>query len=466
MKHFAALLGALLFFFSPTVVFAAEPQPSGQTSGWDLIFTDEFNGTALDLTKWIMCNPSFASSCNPWNNEKEKFNTSSSGNQNIVVSDGVLHLVTTKDSKGQIWSGMVSTGPNKFNYNQPGYQSFQFTYGYYEGRVRMPKGNGFWPSLWMLPDQDKYGAWPDSGEYDVVEIPGNTPTEYHFTSHWGPNGSGICGHPCTPQQATIADSSADYHTYGFDWEPDGLTWYVDGQKMGNKVTDPGAIKQTPFYIIANFSVGGDWGPLHGAPDATTKFPASMDIDYLRVWQKSVGTQVSLNLLFHGIGTGGDSSNAQSNGTTNPIHVQRPVTVDVLNPQNQVVLTKEGVVTFNPTTGNFTGDILLGNTLSSGMYSVRVKTDQYLRTLVPGIQTITQGQTLSLPQTVFVAGDITGDNALNIADYNVLMGCYSDLSAAISCTAANQGFADLTDDGKVNQFDYNLFLRELNNNGGQ
>jgi hypothetical protein len=130
------------------------------------------------------------------------------------------------------------------------------------------------------------------------------------------------------------------------------------------------------------------------------------------------------------------------------------------------MTKQGVVTFSPANGNFTGDIVLDNTLVSGTYSVRVKGDQYLRTLIPGIQTITQGQSLSLPQTVLIAGDITGDNVLNISDYNVLMGCYSDLSAAISCTQANQGFADLTDDGNVNQFDYNLFLRELNNNGGQ
>lgn len=466
MNHFVTLLVSFAFLFSPSITFAADPQPAGQAGGWDMVFNDEFTGTSLDLTKWIMCNPSFASSCNPWNNEQEKYNTAQTGNKNIIVSDGVLHLVTTKESNGQIWSGMISTGPNKFNYNQPGYQSFQFTYGYYEGRVKMPKGNGFWPSLWMLPDQDKYGPWPDSGEYDVVEVAGNDPTKYHFTSHWGPNGSGICGHPCTPQVATVVDMSAGYHTYGFEWQPDGLTWYFDGQKMGNKITDPGAIKQTPFYIIANFSVGGSWPPLNGAPDGSTKFPASMDIDYLRVWQKSTGTKISLDLLFHGIGEGGDSSNAQSGGTSNPIRVQRPVTVEVLNTQNQVVASNDGVVTFNPSSGNFTGEITMGNTLASGAYTVRVKSEQYLRTLVPGIQTITQGQPLSLAQTVLITGDITGDNVLNIADYNVLMGCYSDLSAAVSCTNENNTLADLTDDGQVNHFDYNLFLRELNNNGGQ
>lgn len=268
---------------------SGNPAPNGPTGDWHLVFSDEFNGNTLDLSKWIMCNPSFATSCLPYNEEQQKFNVAQTNNENVKVSGGNLHLVTTKDSSGQIWSGMVSTGPNKFNYDQPNYQPFEYTYGYYEGRVKFPKGNGFWPSMWMLPDQDKNGPWPDSGEYDVVEIAGNDPTKGHFTAHWGPNGSGDCGHPCTPQEETISDASADYHTYGFDWQPDGLTWYVDGKQVGNKITDPNAIRNHPFYIIANFSVGGSWPPLNGAPDSSTVFPASMDIDYLRVWQKGAAT---------------------------------------------------------------------------------------------------------------------------------------------------------------------------------
>lgn len=265
------------------------PAPNGPTGSYHLIFSDEFNGTSLDLSKWIMCNSSFASSCIPYNEELEKFNVALTNNENVKVSGGQLHLIATKDSSGQIWSGMVSTGPNKFNYDQPNYQSFQYTYGYYEGRVKFPKGNGFWPSMWMLPDQEKYGGWPDSGEYDVVEIAGNDPTKGYFTAHWGPNGSGTCGHPCTPQEETIPNAADGFHTYGFNWEEDGLTWYVDGQQMGEKVTDPAAIRNTPFYIIANFSVGGTWPPLNGGPDSSTVFPASMDIDYLRVWQKGAAT---------------------------------------------------------------------------------------------------------------------------------------------------------------------------------
>jgi len=260
-----------------------DPMPTGVPGSWKLKFNDDFNGSSLDLTKWIMCNPSFGNGnpCTPWNNEQQLFNTATTNNPNVTVTNGQLHLTATKTG-GQIYSGMVSTGPDKFNYKNPGYQSFQYTYGIYEGRVKFPKGNGFWPSMWQLPDQDKYGGWPDSGEYDVVEIAGNKPNYAYWTAHWGGSG-GECGHPCGGGEGSIADASAGFHTYALDWEPDSLTWYVDGVQKA-KVTDKGGIQTHPFYIIANFSVGGDWGPLQGAPDGSTPFPTSMDIDYLRVWQ--------------------------------------------------------------------------------------------------------------------------------------------------------------------------------------
>jgi hypothetical protein len=260
--------------------------PLGVPGQWKLAFSDDFDGAALDYTKWQLCNPSFRALCLPWNNELEIFNTAVADNANVRVADGQLHLVATKDASGQIHSGMVSTGPwpAEFGPRPAGYQGFSYTYGYYEGRVRIPRGNGFWPSLWELPvAAEQHGGWPDSGEFDVFEIPGNDPTEYHFTAHWGGTG-GECGHPCSAQQAVISDAAENWHTYGLDWEPDGLTWYVDGKKMGETITDPAAVKNYPFYIIANFSVGGDWGPLRGGTDGSTPFPASMDIDWLRVYQ--------------------------------------------------------------------------------------------------------------------------------------------------------------------------------------
>ncbi|WP_256788780.1 family 16 glycosylhydrolase [Frankia sp. AvcI1] len=283
---------------SPTTSPPAGPTgPVGQTGAWTLPFADDFTGTALDLSRWVLCNPSFASSCQPYNREQETYNTAPTGNGNVSVSGGQLHLTATQ-SGGKIYSGMVSTGPDVFGANNPGYHPFQFTYGYYEGRVRVPSGNGFWPSLWMLPDQRVYGGWPDSGEEDVFEIAGNDPTTVHLTEH-----DAVSGQAGDTATATITgpDTAADFHVYGFDWEPDHLSWYIDGHRARlsicteiyaanhpgecNGYHDPAAFKAYPFYLIANLSVGGNWPPLHGGPDSTTRFPASMDLDYLRVWQR-------------------------------------------------------------------------------------------------------------------------------------------------------------------------------------
>jgi hypothetical protein len=109
---------------------------------------------------------------------------------------------------------------------------------------------------------------------------------------------------------------------------------------------------------------------------------------------------------------------------------------------------------------------MGTSLSTGVYTVKVKSPQFLRTLVPGIQNITAGTSNQMPVTILVNGDINGDNTLNILDYNILMGCYSDFLPPASCTPANEELSDLDDDLFVNQFDYNLFLRELTNRDGQ
>lgn len=273
---------------SPTGTPGVAGRPLGSTGNWDQIFNDEFNDTNLDLTKWLLCNPSYVSSCVPYNSEQQHYNQALTGNTNVVESGGQLHLKATKIG-GTINSGMISTGPNVFNSPQPGYTPFMPTYGFYEIRAKVPAGKGFWPSAWMLPDQAAHGAWPNSGEYDVFEIPGNDPTKYHYTAHWGTTGSGACGHPCSNQIATITNAANAFHVFGFSWHPDGLRWYVDGVQKGNTITDPSAIKNYGFYLMANLAVGGTWPPLAGGPDSTTPFPSQMDIDYIRFWQKESTT---------------------------------------------------------------------------------------------------------------------------------------------------------------------------------
>ena len=184
------------------------------------------------------------------------------------------------------------------------------------------------------------------------------------------------------------------------------------------------------------------------------------------------TRFALTLLLHGIGNSGDSANetASSLSNQNPKTTTRPVTVDVFtsNPttgQITAVTSKTGTVTFQPATGNFMGTIAMGTILQNQTYLVKVKTEKYLRRTA-GIPTVTAGTTIQLPQVTLIAGDAFSDNSLDVLDYNLLYGCYSGDAPARNCTTEQKFQADLNDDGNVNQYDYNLFLRELGNRTGE
>ncbi|MEK7571789.1 MAG: hypothetical protein AAB553_05955 [Patescibacteria group bacterium] len=177
-----------------------------------------------------------------------------------------------------------------------------------------------------------------------------------------------------------------------------------------------------------------------------------------------GTTLKLNLLLHGLGTGGDNANPTATGNFNPLRPNKPVTIEFYNNQNTLIGTKPTTVTFNQGTGTFTGEVTIGS-LPNGSYIIKVKGDQYLKTQFPGIQDITAGL-ITLPPVDLVTGDINNDNQLNIVDYNILMGCYSDFLPASNCTDQTKLQSDITDDGDVNQYDYNLFLREIGNRTGE
>jgi beta-glucanase (GH16 family) len=268
-----------------------------------LIFDDEFNGTTLDTNKWQTCNPAFTADANfytinknkgecrtPYNTEQQIFrmsNSPDSVNPNIKVNGGILHMIATKEN-GQVYSSMISTGRKIDMYDYKGFNGFGYTYGYFEGRAKFARGNGFWPSFWMRPfDVNANGGWPNNGEYDIVEVLGGSsngpqcaprmdPTKVVFTRFDNTTGA----NPDT-QCFTVADTSADYHTYGFEWAPGVLKWYFDGKLM--RTINNGAIKNYPFYLTANFSLcapGGFGGPC----DGSTPFPSEYDVDYMRVFQ--------------------------------------------------------------------------------------------------------------------------------------------------------------------------------------
>ncbi len=174
------------------------------------------------------------------------------------------------------------------------------------------------------------------------------------------------------------------------------------------------------------------------------------------------TDLNLNVLLHGIGESGDNRNPASDfSNKNPVHSERKAVVEVFNNKNQLKATVSAFINYASASGSFTGVANVGK-LSAGGYTVKVKTEQHLKLQIPGIQNVASGGALDLQTVALVSGDVNNDNRLDILDYNILYGCYtSDIfPTPRNCTPENTVKADLNDEGKVNLFDLNLFIREL------
>jgi len=251
---------------------AAAAQPTGSTGGVTLEFSDNFSGTTLDTTKWHTCQWWATTTCSiETNNELELYTKN-----NVSVSNGALKLQGRRETavgwNGKTYgytSGMVSTG-GRSGETAPG---FTFTYGYVEARVKVPKGQGLWPAFWMLPTDH---SWPP--EIDAMEILGSQPNVSNMTYHYL-DGAGTHMRPGASWAGP--DFSAGWHTFGVDWQPSAITWYIDGIQRWT-FTDAAAITNKASYVLLNLAVGGSWP---GAPDASTVFPANFLVDYLRVWDR-------------------------------------------------------------------------------------------------------------------------------------------------------------------------------------
>lgn len=263
---------------TPSVGTSATPtgtaSPVGQGGSWHLLFGDDFSGNTLDTTKWNTCFFNFhagANDCYHNQNEQQLYTP-----QNDLVSNGVLSLQAKKQDmtvavNGQATtfhytSGMISSGP----VTDGAPSKFKFTYGYIETRAYMPSGKGYWPGVWTLAADESYPP-----EIDLFEILGDSTTTDHLNYHW-PDGSseGVD----VGQDWTGPDFAAGWHTFGVDWEPGKITWYVDGVERFS-TTDH--VTSKAQYLLATLAIGGDWP---GNPNSSTKFPQSLQLDYIRVWQ--------------------------------------------------------------------------------------------------------------------------------------------------------------------------------------
>lgn len=236
-----------------------------------LVFSDEFDGSAIDATKWgyDVGNGCEIGLCG-WGNGELEYYTEGA---NATVSGGMLTIT----AKNESYSGYNYTSVRMKTKNK-----FDFTYGKVIIRAKLPYGQGIWPAFWMLPTDEVYGGWPNSGEIDIMESIGNNPNKIYGTAHTynnnGENGRG--------GNLTVSDVVNNWHEYCVIWAPTYIKWYIDDILYATVEKGIGdTYKDWPFdqkfHIIMNIAVGGAWP---GSPDGTTVFPQKMYVDYVRVYQ--------------------------------------------------------------------------------------------------------------------------------------------------------------------------------------
>ncbi len=241
---------------------------------WNLVFEEEFDGNSLDLSTW-----EYQTGSGGWGNNELQYYTE--GN-NVEVSNGTLKIIAQKF--GDVYTSSRIRTKDKAD----------FKYGRLEARIRMPIGQGIWPAFWMMPTDDVYGGWPQSGEIDIVEYLGHQPSTIHGTCHYG-NAYNDKGSSGSSYSLTSGDFHTEFHVFSIEWEDNVLRWYMDGQ-LYHAISDshPDFANYTwpfihDFHFILNVAVGGNWP---GYPDATTVFPQTMEVDWVRVYQGVSSTEIS------------------------------------------------------------------------------------------------------------------------------------------------------------------------------
>ena len=234
--------------------------------GKSLVWSDEFEGDAIDLENWT-----YDLGASGWGNQELQNYTSSSDNS--YVHNGNLFIVAKEEGVHYSSARMKSIGLQ------------EFTYGRIDVRAILPYGQGIWPAIWMLGADFPSAGWPACGEIDIMEVIGSSPGTTHGTIHFGADWTqhNYVGQGTNlPVGETFAD---EFHVFSIDWDEDGITWLIDDQPFYS-VTSTVTGSQpypfdNPFFFILNVAVGGEWP---GYPDASTTFPQFMAIDYVRVFQ--------------------------------------------------------------------------------------------------------------------------------------------------------------------------------------
>ena len=236
----------------------------------ELIWNDEFNGTTLNLGDWSYDNGDGCPNLCGWgNNELEYYRP-----ENSWVQNGVFTIEAREES----FMGRDYTSTKILTRDKQA-----FNYGRIDIRAKLPKGQGIWPALWMLGQNQTTVGWPRCGEIDIMEMIGGQGRERttYGNAYWFEN-NGPANNPKT-YTLQSGEFHEEFHVFSIIKDEQKITWFVDDVEFHSlDITNPvRAAFHNSFFLIFNIAVGGNFP---GSPDGTTQFPTQMQVDYVRVFK--------------------------------------------------------------------------------------------------------------------------------------------------------------------------------------
>lgn len=240
-----------------TTAVDSEPAVSLPRMKWTLSWSDEFNGQGLP-TKWTLA---FGNGTNGWSHRALQYYQAAN-----VTQDGLGHLVITADktsplTKLNCWNGPCSYTSGRVETRD----KFSQRYGRFAARIKLPADKGIWPAFWMR-------STSPHGEIDIVETGSRPELVNGYVHVKGRRGAGSI--------MLSKPFSASYHVYGVDWTPQGVVWWMDGKPYGQFKYSGWPLNE-PLWMILNVQVAGNYSQ---SPNAATRFPARMEVDWVRVYR--------------------------------------------------------------------------------------------------------------------------------------------------------------------------------------
>lgn len=266
------------FFLTTSLLATVTTSAFAQTpTGWIPTWSDEFNGSSINTSRWDVL-----TRVNNFNNEEQVYLPEMASIAQTSLG-GVDRSVLRITSTDQAWG----SGSQSRDYRSARLESNTTQlYGRFEVMAKIPTTKGIWPAIWLLPrDTD----WPTGGEIDIMEHAGSQPGKVSSAYHWGNNPGGPSNF-VFDEHITGTQWPDAYHLYSVEWSPEEIRYFVDDTLHFTVTNAMAPISSTPMSVILNTAVGG-W--FDGSPNGSTVFPQHFDIDYVRVYEKSVALSSEL-----------------------------------------------------------------------------------------------------------------------------------------------------------------------------